>query len=80
MLFAFQETKISICNIKPYRPDLLFCDYSFLYKDLEFQIILPKKKREMIMDLNIIKKLKLLQYHISFQECEVFYVKVNLTR
>lgn len=71
LLFAFQETKISSCNIGPYKLVKLFGETVCETKDLEFYINLWTQK--VTMDLKIIKKLNLPEcQNISFQECEVF--------
>lgn len=44
LLFAFQETEVSTCNIRPYKPVKLFGENVFDPKDLEFYINLRKQE------------------------------------
>lgn len=68
LLFAFEETEISGCEIGPW--DLNDCFYPY-YRESKFLIDLPEKK--VTVSLDTMKKLKLSQHKtISFEECEVF--------
>ncbi|KAK2495580.1 hypothetical protein MC885_001111, partial [Smutsia gigantea] len=68
ILFAFGETEISECKIRPYVP-------AQLYKNVNpdsFEFLIKLHRKEVTMNSNTMEKLGLPQGTILFEECEVF--------